>query len=119
MEPAPMELGTANSTIYLGETAKFFVPYSIVNEQIVNATMTMVDDATGEVVGTYDMLPSTDESAALLSLPEGMSADQPFYFVSFTAGNEYFGKTISLHSKVTGQSSKSNVSLAAAFQVMD
>ena len=117
MEPVSMQLGTEYSVIHKGDKVTILVPYTNVNENITSATITMTDDATGLPVGTYDLIPSTDESASLLTLPKNMTYQKDFYYVSFEASEEYFGKKISITTTLVGENMTSTDVLSAAFTV--
>ena len=117
IEPASLELGTEFAVVHTDEKATFFIPYSIANENIKSATVTMTDDATGTIVNTYTLVPSSDPSAASLNLPDNMELGKDFYFISFVASEEYVGKTISISTRISGESTTSRDLLSAAFSV--
>lgn len=117
LEPTSMELGTPDAIIHQGDRVTIFLPYEIVNENFVSAMITMTDDATGLPVYTYDMVSSKDPSASQLVLPENLSDNAEFFFVTFVANEDYTGKTISITTKLIGHSTSSTDVLNAAFYV--
>jgi hypothetical protein len=118
-EPSEMELGTAGAIIQQGQRVTIFLPYSIANETLVNAKMTMTDDATGLVINTYDLIPSTDAAAAQLTLPTNIIINHSeFFFITFVADESYAGKTVSITTMLEGQVTYSNDVLNAAFSVI-
>jgi hypothetical protein len=117
IEPSALELGTEFAVIHTDEKVTFFIPYSITNENIKNATVTMTDDATGLTVNTYNLIPSSDPSASSLNFPDNMELGKEFYFISFVASEEYVGKTISISTRISGESTTSRDQLNAAFSV--
>ena len=117
LEPTSMELGTPDAIIHEGDRVTIFLPYEIVNENFVSAMITMTDDATGLPVNTYDMVSSKDPTASQLVLPENLMNNPEFFFVTFVANEDYTGKTISVTTKLVGNSTFSTDVLNAAFSV--
>ena len=118
VQPSPMELGTPSAVLRQGETVTIFLPYSVTNESFASAKMTMTDDATGLPINTYDLVPSTDPSAANLTLPENLFYNPPFFFVSFVVDEGYTSKTVSISTYLEGQVTYSADVINAAFTVI-
>ena len=117
MEPTSMELGTPDAIVHEGNQVTIFLPYEIVNDNFVSAMITMTDDATGLPVNTYELVSSKDPSASQLVLPEDLSDNADFFFVTFVANEDYTGKSISITTKLIGHSTSSTDVLNSAFSV--
>jgi hypothetical protein len=119
MEPSPMEIGTVASTIDYGSDVTLFVPYTLVNEQVVSAKISMIDDATGQMIKSYNLVHSSNETALLLSLPANLlDFNQDYYFIRFNAGDDFNGKTVTLQTEIKGQVSKVKDAVTGAFTVL-
>ncbi len=125
-EPRPTPLGNPDSYLFTDDRAVFYV---VISQEAVSdaytGTMDLTDDATGNLIGTYTMLPHTDPAAAGLLVPEEIRQSQlPFMFAVITLDSQYTGMTVSMQSTVQVQSTVglpiSNISqawLPAAFTV--
>lgn len=118
VQPAPMELGTSSAVIHSGETVTIFVPYISRNEEFVKTTVVMTDDATGLAINQYDLISHLDPSAAQLNLPENLTGQPEFFFVTFVADESYTGRTVSITTRLEGQITNSTDFLIAAFTVI-
>jgi hypothetical protein len=118
VQPAPMELGTSSAVIRTGDTVTFFLPYTSRNEEFVESTVVLSDDATGLAINQYDLLPYSDPSAAQLNLPENLTGQPEFFFVTFVADESFVGKTVSITTRLEGQITISTDVLNAAFSVI-
>jgi hypothetical protein len=118
VQPTAMELGTPSSILRQGDVVTIFVPFATRNEAIVSTTLTITDDATGEIIETHNLSHSTDPSATDLTLPENLYNDGNYFFVTFAVGDAYVGKTVSLKTKLEGQNISSEDVIPAAFTVI-
>jgi len=118
VEPGEMELGTPAAIIHGGERITIFVPYSIINEAFTSSRITMTDEATGETIDSYDLVPSTDPSGYELNKPSSMHEQPNFFFVTFVANESYVGKTVAITTTLQGQVTLSTDVLNSAFTVV-
>jgi hypothetical protein len=117
-QPARMQLGTASSILNVGDQVTIFLPYSSWNEEFVSRTITMIDQATNEPIGSYVLTSSEDPSASDLILPEDMLDKQQFFFVTFVIDENYIGKSITLKTTLQGQHASSFDEMPGAFNVL-
>ncbi|MDX1938492.1 MAG: hypothetical protein SFU21_15335 [Flavihumibacter sp.] len=115
-QPAPMDLGTTNTTLHAGDMVTVYMPYGVFNDNIVTSTLTLTDDVNGSVLGVYNWVPSTDASAATLNVPIDLR-DVPFMFVTFTVDASMMGYNINLASSIVGKKTQSEDAIANAFKV--
>lgn len=118
VQPAPMELGTSSAIIHQGDSVTIFLPYSRRNEEFVKSTIIMTDDATGATINMYDLIPYTDPSASQLNLPENLTGQPEFFYVTFVADESYTGRTVSIATRLEGQITMSTDALYGAFTVI-
>ena len=118
VQPAAMELGSQSAVIHEGETVTIFLPYTAKNESFVSATIKMTDALTGETINTYDMVPSADESASQLQLPDELLDHPEFFFITFVANENYTGRSVSISTNLTGQVTSSTDEVVSAFSVV-
>lgn len=100
-QPISTMLGKSQGGFHSGDVIALYVPYGINNDVVVSASMTIKDAVRDEVLGTYELLPSTDSSAAKLNIP-GDLRDTPFMFTTFTIDDAYIGKTVNIYTTIVG-----------------
>ena len=116
-QPFETELGTPAAVFHEGDNVTIYIPYVVVNDNLQSATISMIDDATGLEIGKYDLVPSTDPSAAQLNIPDAVRL-VPFMFVTFTTDNNYTDKTISLTTSFAGLLTSTTDAVNSAFTVV-
>jgi hypothetical protein len=115
-QPVSTSLGSAQTVFTTGDVVTIFVPYGVGNDDIVSSTLVVSDNASGDAIATFDLLPNTDPSAAQLNVPADLH-DVPFMFVTFTADNNFSGKVIDVATSIVGNKAHSEDTLATAFSV--
>jgi hypothetical protein len=115
-QPAPMDLGTTNTTLHAGDEVTVYMPYGVFNDNIITSTLTLTDDVNGSVLGIYNWVPSTDASAATLNVPIDLR-EVPFMFVTFTVDASMTGYNVNLASSIVGKKTQSEDAIANAFKV--
>lgn len=121
MEPRATALGNPGSYLYDGDQAVFFVLISAeTSSDIYSGSILFRDEATGNVIQTYTMLPDTDPLASGLVLPETITQNGFRYlFVQVPIDLQYAGMTVAIETTVqqpTGETSQT--SLPSAFTVL-
>ncbi len=114
-DPAAIEFGTG-AVLNTGSRVAIYLPYVISNEVLQSATLTLMDANTEETLGTFNFLPSSDQSAATLNIP-GELWYVPFMFAAVDLDNTYSGRTITIITQMSGQVAVSNDVLPNAFTV--
>ncbi len=115
-QPISTTLGSAQTVFNTGDVVTIFVPYGVGNDNVVSSSLVASDNASGDAIATYALLPSTDPSAAQLDVPADLH-DVPFMFVTFTADNNFSGKVIDISTSIVGNKAHSEDTLATAFSV--
>jgi hypothetical protein len=115
-QPVNATLGSAQTVFNTGDAVTLFVPYGVGNDVIVSSTLVVTDHASGDAIATFNLIPSTDTSAAQLTIPADLQ-NVPFMFVTFTADNNYTGKVIDINTSIVGNKAHSEDSLATAFSI--
>jgi len=119
VQPVAMQLGTASSTLHMGDVVTIFVPYDSRNEEFTSTAITLSDDATNLPINTYSMISSEDPLAADLNLPEEIMVGQHnFFFVTFRIDESYIGKSVAITSLLEGQITSSTDIITGAFHVV-
>jgi hypothetical protein len=116
-QPSFMNLGSQAAILEQGNTITIFVPYAIANDKVTTATLTVKDAEFDELIGTYNLLPSTSSAAAQLVVPEELKFST-FMFATFTVNEAYAGKKVSLYSNIAGSKVATEDSFANAFSVL-
>ena len=114
-DPAPMEFG-ANTVITTGSKLAIYLPYGINKDVMQAATITLSDAVTEETLGTFNLLESTNSSAATLNIPVDL-AWVPFKFATITLDNTYTGRAITITTHLAGQVAVSDDVMSNAFSV--
>ena len=114
-DPAPMEFG-ASTVINTGSRVAIYLPYGINKDVMQTATITLTDAVTEETLGVFNLLESTDASAATLNIPADL-AWVPFKFAAIDIDNTYTGRTITITTNLAGQVAVSDDVLPNAFSV--
>ena len=115
-EPAEMELGTPNAILHEGEQMTFYVPYALSNDQLTDASVSLIETGTETELANFTLISYTDPSAATLNLPADLRY-VPFMFVRFTPDNTFTGKTITIRTVFNSNQLTSVDELNAAFSV--
>lgn len=116
-QPALMNLGSPAAIVQEGNKVTIFVPYGIVNDKVTTATLTVKDAVLDEMIGTYNLLPNTNSAAAQLIVPDDLKFSS-FMFATFTIDAAYAGKTVSLHTNITGSQVATQDSFENAFSIL-
>jgi hypothetical protein len=114
-EPRQATLGDASAIFTVGERITIYVPYDANYDNLTSATLTITDE-TGQVVTLVDMTQSTDMTAGEMNIPQQLQGST-FVFATIDLGEEYAGKTLSIHSQVSGGYTTSDDKLENAFSV--
>jgi hypothetical protein len=113
--PATMEFG-ASTVVNTGAKLAIYLPYGINKDVMQTSTITLMDTNTEEVLGTFNLLPSTHSSAATLTIPYEL-AYVPFMFAAIDIDNTYTGRSVSIYTHLAGQYAISDDLLPNAFTV--
>ena len=113
--PASIEFG-AGAVINTGTKLAIYLPYGINKDVMQTSTITLMDTNTEEVLGTFNLLPSTHSSAATLTIPYDL-AYVPFMFAAIDIDNTYTGRSITISTHLAGQYTISDDVLSDAFTV--
>lgn len=113
-QPIATMLGKSQGGFHSGDVIALYVPYGVYNDVVVSGTLMLKDVAHDQVLGTYQLLPSTDSSAAQLTIP-GEIRDVPFMFTTFTIDDSYIGKTVSIYTSIAGSRTASEDFLENGF----
>ena len=118
-QPEEMELGDNGAAISAGQVAVFYVILSpdVANEIPVSATFNTIDDATGEVIETYNLISYRDVGTVDVIVPVELEGTA-FMFVLVTLSDQYLDKTITLSSEIQFNNAYSPARLERAFTVI-
>ncbi|HYF31228.1 MAG TPA: hypothetical protein VD993_08925 [Chitinophagaceae bacterium] len=114
-EPRSATLGDPNSIFTVGEQITIYVPYEVSHEHVTQAKLILTDE-TGEVVNAFDMTWSRDGMTDGLDVPQQLQGSN-FLFVTIGLEELYAGKTLSIHTQVSGAYRVSDDHLPNAFSV--
>ena len=114
-DPASMEFGSG-TVINTGAKVAIYLPYGINKDVMQTSTITLMDTNTEEVLGTFNLLPSTHSSASTLHIP-GDLAWVPFMFAAIDIDNNYTGRSITISTHLAGQYAVSDDVMPNAFTV--
>lgn len=101
-QPSEMQLGDPNnSLIGTGQLAVFYIVLSdeVANLNPTTATLSLIDDATGDVVGTYNMISYKDVGTVDAMVPAELT-NIPFMCALITLDSQYTNRTILLSSHI-------------------
>lgn len=117
-QPRAVTLGNPDSYLYDGDQPVFyFVISNEISSDAYTGTVNLIDEATGNVIQTINLVPDYDPAAANLDVP-GEISQFPYMFAPVTIDSQYAGKTVSLQVTVqlpTGE--VSSATLQSAFIV--
>lgn len=118
-QPYDLELGDNGATINSGQIAVFYVILSpdVANEIPVSATLSTVDDATGQPVETYNLISYRDVGAVDATVPEEL-VGTPFMVALVYLGDQYIDKTITLTADIEFNIGYAPARLERAFTVI-
>ena len=114
--PFAVTFGQAEAVFNTGDKVAVYLPYGINNDVLIGTTISLTDASTEEVLGSYDLLPSSHPSISTLGVPYDLS-NVPFRFIVINIDNNYSGRTITMTTTLTGQMSSSIDVLSNAFSV--
>lgn len=114
--PFTVNFGQAEAVFSAGDKVAVYLPYVITNDVLQNATITLTDAATEEVVGSFNLLPASNPALSDLRVPSDLSYVS-FRFILIDLDNTYSGKTITMKTNLTGQFTSSADVLTNAFSV--
>lgn len=115
-KPGLMVIGTEQSICTTGENITLFVPYEVVSEDIQEATITITDAATGNILREVPLNYSTDLSVLNISVPEELQG-QLFLFANLNLDTDFTGKTVTVATSIKATSLRSANSMENAFQI--
>jgi hypothetical protein len=118
LEPRATALGNPDSYLFDGDQAVFFVMISAeTTSDSFSGSIILRDEATGNVLQSFNMLPDTDPLAAGLIVPETITQNGMRYlFVQVPIDASYAGVSVAIETTVqqpTGETS--TATLPAAF----
>jgi hypothetical protein len=114
-DPVSIEFG-AGTVIPTGSRVAIYLPYGINKDVMQAATITLTDEDTKEVLGTFNLVESTHSSAATLNIPLDL-AWVTFKFAAIDIDAAYTGRTVSIATHLAGQVAVSDDVLPGAFSV--
>lgn len=114
-EPFEAVLGDGSAVFTVGERMTIYVPYEVNNDDLSSATLTITDEA-GDVMAVVDMSQSTQALAGEMNVPQQLKGLN-FMFATIEFGEQYAGKTLSIHTQVSGDHTTSDDSMPNAFSV--
>lgn len=117
-QPRPVVLGNPDSYLYDGEQPVFyFIISSDVTSDAYTGTVNLVDEATGNIIQTVNLLPDYDPAGVNLDVPAEVSQFH-YMFAPVTIDSQFAGKTVSFQATIqlpTGE--VANATLQNAFVV--
>lgn len=113
-DPFYIEFGTG-AIINSGTKVAIYLPYGINKDILKTATITLTSN-TEEILGNFNLVPSTDASAATLNIPYDLWY-VPFMFAVVNIDNTYTGKSVNIRTHLAGQAAVSDDVFADAFIV--
>ena len=118
-QPEVMDLGDNGAAISSGQIAVFYVMLSpsVANEIPVSATLSTIDDATGQTIETYKLISYRDVGTVDAIVPEPL-VGTPFMLALVYLGNQYLDKTITLSSYIEFNNANTPAQLDRAFTVV-
>ncbi len=117
-QPEEMEIGDNGAAIASGQIAVFYVVLApeVANEIPVTATLSTIDDATGDIIETYNLISYRDAGTVDANIPEAL-VGTPFMFAMVNLGSNYIDKTVTLSSYIEFNNAYSPARLERAFTV--
>ncbi len=117
-QPEEMELGDNGAAISSGQVAVFYILLSpdVANEIPVTATLSTIDDATGQPIETYKLISYRDVGTVDATVPEEL-VGTPFMVALVLLSNQYIDKTITLSSYIEFNNAYTPARLERAFTV--
>ncbi len=118
IQPYPEPLGNSDSYLHPGDVAVFFVTISpdYADQVMTNPFLNAVDDATGQVVNTYQLNTYVNSPFAAVQLPSDL-AGQPVMYAVVNIDNSFNLTTISLHAEATFTNNTGVADLSHAFSI--
>lgn len=117
-QPLEMQLGTPDSKITTGQIAVFYVILSddVANLTPTTAVLNLSDDATGQVIATYNLISYRDVGTVDAFVPAEL-ANVPFMCALVSLDDQYIDKSISLNSYIEYNNAFTGANLTRAFNV--
>jgi hypothetical protein len=118
-QPYAQELGEDNGAVFnSGALAVFYVILSeeVRDEIPVSATLSTIDDATGQSIETYKLIYYRDAGTVDAIVPDEL-AGTPFMFALVNLGSQYIDKAITLSSSIEFNNGYSPAQITRAFSV--
>ena len=118
-QPEDMEIGDNGAAISTGQLAVFYVILSqdVANEIPLSATLSTIDDATGQILETYNLISYRDVGTVDAMVPDEL-AGTPFMVALVNLGSQYTDKTITLSSEIQFNNAFSPARMDRAFTVI-
>lgn len=114
-EPREATLGDGSAVFYVGERLTVYVPYQMSYDDVSTATLT-ISDENGIILTSVEMTKSNHLDATEVNVPAQLQGAE-FVFATIDLGEEYAGKTLSIHTKVSGTQTTSDDKMLNAFSV--
>ena len=114
-EPRQATLGDSTAVFSVGDRMTIYVPYEAAYDNLNSATMTITDE-TGQVMSFVDMTQSTDMMTGEMNVPQALQGST-FVFATIELHELYAGKTLTIHTQVSGGQTVSDDKLVNAFYV--
>ncbi len=119
-QPVDMQLGTPDATLATGQTAVFYIILSddVANLTATSATLSTSDDATGDVIATYNLISYKDLGTVDAIVVPAELANVPFMCAIVNLNDQYTNKSISLSSHIEFNNIGTGANLSQAFNVI-
>jgi hypothetical protein len=121
VQPYPEPLGNLGSYLHPGDQAVFFVVITLdyANQNMTNPFLNVIDDATGQVLNTYQLFNYAASPTMAVLLPDAL-ADQYVMYAIVNIDNSFANaaSTLSLHAEATLPSGTAVADLGQAFSII-
>jgi hypothetical protein len=116
VQPYEMTLGKSGSIFRTGDKVIIFLPYQVANDEIVSAQATVSNAVSQEIIGTYDLIFSTDPNLGELQVPAELEGTK-FMIAVLPIDDAYKTKLVNISTHITGGKTNSSDELINAFGV--
>jgi hypothetical protein len=118
-QPEDMQLGDNGAAISTGQLAVFYIQLSpdVANEIPVSATLSTIDDATGQTIETYNLISYRDAGTVDALVPAELEGT-PFMLALVHLEGQYTDKTITLSADIQFNNAYAPARLERAFTVV-
>lgn len=114
-EPHNAVLGDTSTVFNPGQYIVVYVPYDMKRDELKTAMLNLTDE-NNELLASIDMSASTDMTVGEMNVPAALQGAR-FVFAVIELPEHYAGKSISIHTQVSGNNSTCDDSIINAFSV--